>query len=50
MPYRILNSNGQELKNGVLSGQDQIIDLSELPADLYLLNTGFQSIKIMKIN
>ena len=50
MPYRILNSNGQELKSGVLSGQDQIIDLSELPADLYLLNTGFQSIKIMKIN
>jgi len=50
IPYRIISSTGQELKSGILTGQDQMIDLSELPADLYLLNTGSQSIKIMKIN
>ena len=50
IPYRIINSTGQSCKSGTLTEQDQLIDLSELPADLYLLNTATQSIKILKIN
>lgn len=50
IPYRIINSTGQSCKSGTLSEQDRLIDLSELPADLYLLNTATQSIKILKIN
>jgi polyhydroxybutyrate depolymerase len=46
--YRIQSLEGRVLVSGLIDSENYRIDLSALPAGLYLLRSGSQSIKILK--
>ncbi len=46
--YKLVSRSGQEILKGKINSKDNQINISHLPADLYMLVVGNQSFKIIK--
>ena len=47
-PYQIMNSMGQIILQGEIGQQTNTINISHLAANIYFLQIGFQTLKIVK--
>lgn len=48
--YELFSTLGKRVMHGYLTGDNKQIDLSQLPANLYFLNLGGKSVKVIKYN
>jgi polyhydroxybutyrate depolymerase len=48
--YEIISTTGSILKSGIISQEDQSIQIGDLPQDFYILKAGNEIHKILKIN
>jgi polyhydroxybutyrate depolymerase len=46
--YEVFSPQGQLLQSGVINSTQQLIDLSDLPPNLYLLKSGNRTLKVVK--